>query len=764
MGANFQPEVYPYKETGSFRFWCQKVLPLVYDDSLSYYELLCKVVKYLNDVIANVDGLHDDVLSTNEAFGELQNYVNDYFADLDVQSEINAKLDTMAVDGSLSELLSPIVATQIGDVVGEQISDVVASQIDDVVAEQIDDAVREEIGPSVSPVVTEWLNTNVDPVGSAVTVDSSLEISGSAADAKVVGDRITALDDVSLNDHSNIVKLEPMWNSGGVVDNDGVIDYTVASTFKWCKIPVVIGEIYNVKTYVTTASGYDYYVYFVDDSDNIVASKIEGELAEATQINTDIVVPSGCTYMYVMSSIHGTYEVYSISGNWYSIDETDNLAMTKFDEQISVPITVNNGGVQNDSGSISTTASSAYKYCQVACRPYDVFTVTCTMRYSAGVTYPYYGFITDNSGNVLSQIIPYDKSLTSGTTKEVTVKVMVKSGTKLYVMSIDTSDISVKKGVPYWYHSIERLNKSVVLYDQLGEGLFDSARYTVLEKNSASKLLNFSFITDTHFNGGISGTEVSAEKNMALFVRSANEKWLDFCVHGGDMYSSYDMSDEEFFKTIDTATNVFGQVQIPFYWTKGNHEVNLKDGDEHRVSNVQWFILAQNRLVGEVNVNPIDPYGGYFYKDFGNVRVIDINYFCNEDNPSENAGMTEVEEDFIEECLNSANGKHVLVFVHKNIETTSNHVYRLLDSFIAGGGTVIAVIHGHTHNDDYTNQFGFNLIGVQRGFASPSEYGTADEYCFSVFSVDTANYKLYETRIGRGSSREFTYDTPNIVE
>lgn len=34
-------------------FWCQKVIPLVYDDSLSYYELLCKVVKYLNDLIDN---------------------------------------------------------------------------------------------------------------------------------------------------------------------------------------------------------------------------------------------------------------------------------------------------------------------------------------------------------------------------------------------------------------------------------------------------------------------------------------------------------------------------------------------------------------------------------------------------------------------------------------------------------------------------------------------------------------------------------------
>ena len=38
-------------ELKHFRFWCQKVLPLVYDDSLSYYEVLCKVVNYINALI-----------------------------------------------------------------------------------------------------------------------------------------------------------------------------------------------------------------------------------------------------------------------------------------------------------------------------------------------------------------------------------------------------------------------------------------------------------------------------------------------------------------------------------------------------------------------------------------------------------------------------------------------------------------------------------------------------------------------------------------
>lgn len=46
-----------------FKFWCQKVLPLVYDDSLSYYEVLCKVSEKLNDVINNINLIPDYIRS-----------------------------------------------------------------------------------------------------------------------------------------------------------------------------------------------------------------------------------------------------------------------------------------------------------------------------------------------------------------------------------------------------------------------------------------------------------------------------------------------------------------------------------------------------------------------------------------------------------------------------------------------------------------------------------------------------------------------------
>lgn len=35
-------------------FWSQKVLPLVYDDSLSYYEVLCKVTSKINELIGYI--------------------------------------------------------------------------------------------------------------------------------------------------------------------------------------------------------------------------------------------------------------------------------------------------------------------------------------------------------------------------------------------------------------------------------------------------------------------------------------------------------------------------------------------------------------------------------------------------------------------------------------------------------------------------------------------------------------------------------------
>mgnify|MGYP004526493357 CR=1 FL=1 len=159
MSANYTPNLGEYTELTPFRYWCQKVLPLVYDDSLSYYELLCKVVDYLNKTMQDVETLHTDVTALHSAFENLQTYVNHYFDNLDVQTAINNKLDDMAESGELLNIVKPSVVSE----------------------------------------VDSWLTANITNPTNPV-VDTSLSVTGAAADSATVGKYFQNLD--SLYDGS----------------------------------------------------------------------------------------------------------------------------------------------------------------------------------------------------------------------------------------------------------------------------------------------------------------------------------------------------------------------------------------------------------------------------------------------------------------------------------------------------------------------------------------------------------------------------------
>lgn len=136
----------PTNNLPPFKYWCLKVLPAVYDDSLSYYELLCKVVAQLNTTINAVNNNGDAVTElqqkytefTNniteqqnnfensiteqqnnyeqqmtELYNELKSYVDNYFTNLDVQNEINNKLDAMVQDGTFENILNNTIFPEI---------------------------------------------------------------------------------------------------------------------------------------------------------------------------------------------------------------------------------------------------------------------------------------------------------------------------------------------------------------------------------------------------------------------------------------------------------------------------------------------------------------------------------------------------------------------------------------------------------------------------------------------------------------------------
>ena len=98
-----------FKQIESIKVWCQKVLPLVYDDSLSYSETLCKVLYILNKVIENVDVLADSIKT------------------LDVESVVNERLDKMIENGyfeGIIEKLLPDILPSINNRINELEGDI----------------------------------------------------------------------------------------------------------------------------------------------------------------------------------------------------------------------------------------------------------------------------------------------------------------------------------------------------------------------------------------------------------------------------------------------------------------------------------------------------------------------------------------------------------------------------------------------------------------------------------------------------------------
>ena len=82
-------------------------------DFITNYEFLCLVVEHLNQVITNSNTQNDAITNLYNAFVELKDYVDNYFDNLDVQEEINNKLDEMVESGEFQEILEEYIETKV---------------------------------------------------------------------------------------------------------------------------------------------------------------------------------------------------------------------------------------------------------------------------------------------------------------------------------------------------------------------------------------------------------------------------------------------------------------------------------------------------------------------------------------------------------------------------------------------------------------------------------------------------------------------------
>jgi len=76
-----------------FKFFCQTVLPIVYDDSLSFQELLYKMIRYINGMKDDIENISKDMVA----------YIRDHLDDIFIDAMYDAETGTLILILNMDE-------------------------------------------------------------------------------------------------------------------------------------------------------------------------------------------------------------------------------------------------------------------------------------------------------------------------------------------------------------------------------------------------------------------------------------------------------------------------------------------------------------------------------------------------------------------------------------------------------------------------------------------------------------------------------------
>lgn len=93
-----------------FKSWCRKILPLVYDDSISYYEVLCKLTEYIQKLIDQM-GDYDNLEAEIQQLQQEVNLVKEELEKVKNGDYVSLYIDSLAnwIDANLQEMVARIV-------------------------------------------------------------------------------------------------------------------------------------------------------------------------------------------------------------------------------------------------------------------------------------------------------------------------------------------------------------------------------------------------------------------------------------------------------------------------------------------------------------------------------------------------------------------------------------------------------------------------------------------------------------------------------
>jgi len=305
------------------------------------------------------------------------------------------------------------------------------------------------------------------------------------------------------------------------------------------------------------------------------------------------------------------------------------------------------------------------------------------------------------------------------------------------------------------------------------------------------KLFNVSYVTDTHID--IYQNTRHGEDSFKLFNSITN--YCDISVHMGDVVQSTGRTRAEALHNFEVADYLMRDAKSCVI-CRGNHDTNVRAG--YPINTAVFNTMEMRRRPANFISNPNDTNKMYGYMDFAEYKLrvyfldpyddLTLAHSGSSSAPyNDVAIITENQLDwlFVQNAVTDTTWT-ALIFSHNSTASTlkyqeadsKNSSFRTKLATMIGNGIPVVLCHGNNHKDAWQSVVCGNSVGnilditFENGFYNFNDSDDIakgyyfdgqgnlipkDLYCVGFISIDTTNHIIYDTRIGRGSSRTWHY-------
>lgn len=349
------------------------LIPTEFKQCMTWEEQVLWLFKFLNTTV--IPAVNTDIENVNTLaaeFAQLQAYVEDYFDNLDVQEEIDNKLDEMATSGQLQQLIDAYFA-EVDAKIAEQNAEITdfENRVEGKIQEQ--DADIETFKTGVNTRLSSQ-DTSINSLTSRMDDFSSLTEGSTTGDAELIDGR-TSFDGRTFTNIGGNIRYYQGAGYNSIIENCTLVE----------------GKYRNATMVETTNASYNYYkvqtekgkYYFIDTTtaDSVaqvvisVNNKIPASTPSGSGTHSGVIVIEGNGGIFYVNA--------SSSDSHVFIGETINPANTselsKYFKDITETATVTEGKFRNKNGGESNLAAGKYyTITPTAGKIYRVFTAIIT--------------------------------------------------------------------------------------------------------------------------------------------------------------------------------------------------------------------------------------------------------------------------------------------------------------------------------------------------------------------------------------------------